>query len=233
MRQCIAVSIVAYSFTFVWKKKYLLFSLFICLAFTFHSTSLIGILILLLYKFLGNNKKMNTSNQFLLLTISIILMLTAMVGFEKIINVLCDNGILNVRYKAYITGGVYADAAKTRVSMSNLLIQPVLLIIILFYAKSTDKYINGGMNFFIVCCILVALINIFGQLYSAYIFRLAYYFIPFQVLSLCLTIKGIGNSKDKICIVFVIFVMVLVLWTFQIVIRNGNETYPYIFYWNE
>lgn len=194
MRQCIAVAVSSYAFTFVWKKKPFFYIVFMLLAFLFHSTSLIAVSLLPLYWLFGKRNYRCIEQRFLI-SFFIVFSLIILFLFNQIIQYMVGIGLVNSRYLEYVGDGVFAQMAIGRPNYANLIVQPILLIIVLFNLVNTQKY-NEGLNFFVICSILAAFIQIFSPMFSSFIQRISYYFIPFQILFLGMTIKSL-NYKDK------------------------------------
>lgn len=145
MRQCIAVSIVAYGFTYLWKGKRLSFLLFIALAYTFHSTSLIGLVLYPLYSIFFNGR-FGAAKQTTLMLAFALFTVALLISFASIVRLLVGVGILNAKYLEYIAGGYWNSKGSNRPSISNLIMQPLLFLLVLISAKSIDKkYKRGGV----------------------------------------------------------------------------------------
>ena len=231
MRQSIAIAISAYAFTYLWKDKRILYLLFMLLAFTFHSTTIISLLLWPLYIVFRKNKIGKPSQLFWISLISFTIIIV-IIGFSYFVENLVELGILDARYLSYIGGGKYAEMGSARPQISTTILQIMLLFIVMFNAKLVDNKYKGGYSFYLVTCLLVCLISIFGNMMASYLVRIIYGFIPFQAIGLAMIIYS-SKGKDRLGWMTIILGITFVLWFYTIVVLKNHETYPYIFYWNE
>ncbi|MBN1069263.1 EpsG family protein [Clostridium botulinum] len=221
LRQIIAVLLVLYSYKYVKNKKIIKFILTIILAFTFHSSSLVGIVLYPLdWAMRSKLKKMYIGG---ILIISFI----CMVGYQQIFALLSNWGLLSTdRYIKYFS----SDLVGGRVV--RLLFWMIVMFSLIWKHKQCFKYIQEGRTLVLYASLsFVMTLLIFTS--SAWIIRIAYYFDIFAILQLPLLAKVLPfRIKGQNGNYLIITIFLLVYWIFSIVIRNNGGTYPFIFMTN-
>lgn len=225
MRQCIAISILFYAWTYLANKQYKMYALFNIIAILFHSSAIIGLVILPVYLLLRENRNKKTSTKIIQGGIVVVGIVVLLAVSTTLIDSLVGFGLLRDNYLNYLTGGSFAG--NNGVDYVTLL-QYVITIIfgILLYRKLKNKNIEC---MFLIMCIGFLLLTKFGTMISTYISRIGYYFMPFQILLLCNTFKAF-NKKSQIIWGTIIIGITFFFWWYTFVFKGYNATVPYLFY---
>lgn len=223
MRQAIAISVVFYSVSYLFEKKFYKYIIWIIVAFGFHNSAIIGLLFLPMYLILDQENNITIKKQLkrsiIFLGCVILLLSIGSVG----INFLVSKGIVRDNYLNYLSGGRY--------SSHKLSIGLVMIYIIYFilYMKHY-KYLNQRRlhaTFFAIISIL-SIFSCFGSLISTFISRIGYYFTPLQMLSMA-NIVNCYNIKSKKDWIILIVSYTLLIWFITFVIKGHEGTIPYIY----
>lgn len=225
MRQYIGIAFVFYGLSAVInnKEKKMIFYFSLIIGYLFHKSSILGILIYILYnsienqkniKILLGNKKIDSKT---LLFSLIILVGVAMVLNSEILE-LSLTSLGFSRYSRYI----YGD---TKFSFFSILkIFPPLLILVINKKEFKRKIKNN--KFYTIVFILSIIIS---QLSTANVRagRIGYIFSIFNIILFPLLCKCSNSSKKN---TFIIIVYLLAYWYYMFVICGSNETIPYKMY---
>ena len=213
LRQVIALALVAWAFKYVKEKKLIKFILIILLAFTFHKSALIALLI---YPFYHLNI---TRGRLLLFTpfIALVFVYNKEI-FEFLLEFLGD----------------YADNYKYEETGAFTMILLFALFVAFSYIipdeAKMDKNSKGIRNI----CVLAFVLQIFA-LASPVAMRMNYYFIMFYPLLIPKVINR-TTEKNKLFYQWTAWVMTIFFIGYYInVMNNGRDIlhlYPYKFFWN-
>jgi hypothetical protein len=213
MRQCIAMSFLFLGVTYYFKKDYKKYFVFQVVAFLFHKSSLIGILIVLCEKFIAspkNTEKVARKNMIIVIVTSIIVVL----GMNRLLYLLTLVGL--GKYGGYLRGNLHF--------LPNQIISraPIALMFIFNWKKLKQNPIN----YFYFAMIIVSMVV--AQLASVNEFsgRIASYFMLFYVYSFIEVsrIKYKGTQMNTVIgICYAGF-----YWWFYFVLLGVAETVPYI-----
>lgn len=221
LRQIMAILIVFYSYHFILNKKLVKFVVAILLAYSFHSTGIIGI-VLYPISWAIQNKNLRQFARIGIILASLLMVL----GYEYIFNFFTNLGVLSAeRYSHYLTdsevGGRFV----------RLGYWGIWFLLIMWRGKKCVKFStkSNTIGMFMIISSIMSFVTFFG---STWIIRGAYYFDIFQVLFLPILAENLGikmgNSKKKISY-FLLGVIITAYWLITFIIRNGAATYPYVF----
>lgn len=221
LRQIMAVMIVFFSYRYILKRKPIRFVLTIAIAYTFHSTAIIG---LVLYPI---NWALNNKSLKMLSKIAIIVGGAGVsVGYQALLTVFAKVGVLSIeRYSHYVAetevGGRYI----------RLLYWLIIIILILWKGRKCIEYNNKSLTLemYMTMSGIFSLIAFLGGLG---IVRIAYYFDVFQILFLPILVQKLPFTLEKKKTkgsYLVIGAIIVTFWLFNYIIRNGGNTYPYVF----
>lgn len=225
MRQFISIAIVFYGTSCLIgnvKKKTLKFFISIAIAYTFHSSALLGILIYLFYVIINNNKKIKLgkycySIKKLLLFIVSVLGIFLIANSNVIVDFLGNIGM--EYYSRYVNGKVTFLVSSI---MKNL---PIVLMFIIFGKNFKNKYSNA--YFYILIFIYSIIIEQFTTV-NVYAARIALIFSMFNIVSL--SELSCSYKNKKILITFLVCYL-FTYWYYNFVFIGGSETIPYEAYW--
>ena len=235
MRQYISISIIIFAYKFLLKerKQKIYYVIAVLIASTFHSTSLIMILLVFL------DKKMLANIKFVLPIAAIILILNQrlfdIIGFF----------IQNTRFNVYLTGKLSVGDVSI-----VLIIENIVLYLMMYYIYQKNKKKNDiqkedilFLNIEAITLIVIAL----GSVHILFL-RIAFYFSMFQILSvpyylnkldtkeLVEDVKNITKNKinlEKIQpnLMLIVTILVMSMYTGHFVrsyiFKDTNEVTPY------
>lgn len=220
IRQFIAVSLVFCSVPTLFEKKYLLYFLISLIAFSFHRSAIITIILLPLYinlRYLFNNKL------YLLFTIFMISMIGCTFATPILVNLGLQYGILSSHFSDNLSaysiesGGVY-------LALSKLI--PLILILLPFRKMNTE------MKVLAIFCLISFLLSIVRMDFGA-AGRLLYYFDIFFIVMIPVSIHLISSKKiDRFILSFLSILYYFLIWIYSYPISNYGETFPYEWTWN-
>ena len=224
MRQMMAVSMVFLASSYLFEKNYKYFFVLFILAFGFHSSGLIGIVVLGLYIVLRSGR--NTSINKQIVQASFIVFgvgITFLVG-PKVIRMLVSMGIFRENYLNYLSGGSYDSGAY--LSGWSILPQFIYLFLALFFYGRINKRKMEPLLMSTFC--VLSFLSSFGTLISVYFNRIGYYFVPFEMTYLA-TVSVCFSRKSKKIWAWILVLIVSIFWIHDIALMNYNETLPYVF----
>lgn len=225
MRQIIAVSMVFYAVTFLLQDKIVKFFLLFILAFFFHSSAIFGILFLIIY-LLVRDREQSKKKLVLRLTIFYGIMFVAAINIKSILTVLIDLGFVRPTYLNYLIGGLYNYTVGGRVD-KGFIVLPIIFTVFSLILLNRSRKMYYGFNFYMTITILTLILS-FSTYISFYTVRVIYYLMPIEYEMQILNSKCFNKRSRKIWIV-IILLFLLVIWLFQTVYKEINETIPYIF----
>jgi len=225
MRQSIAMSLGVLGFEY-WRneeKK----NAFICvfIAFLFHTSSLLILLIYLLYdyivkgtklSFTGNN--ISKRNETPRMVIAAGIGLAGMLLMSVIVSALSSFGF--GQYLSYVTG-------KLSFMPNQLLIRvPQIILIIWSFRYLRDQ--GGDVSFFLVMEVYAVLFSQFTSV-SGYGGRIALYFAIFDVIVIPRAMSALKLKKSGVIIRPIIILYYMFYWWFYFVYSGTHQTVPYMF----
>ena len=224
MRQSIAVAFIFLAFQYLFNSEKIKFIIGLIVACLFHNSALLGILILLIYEFLGVKifKKENTykteSKRLLILTIAGIAILFIQNLIVKIMGMIGLSA-----YVHYIMGDL------TFLPNQLIIRLPILILSVIYkeklYQEENDKF------YFYVCCIIYTIV--FSQFASvnSFSYRIAMTFSIFQISF----IPCVASIPSKIKLSYskhfkfnrlIMFLYLLAWWSYYCLLKT-DSTLPY------
>lgn len=219
LRQTTALFIMLFAFRYLEKNKLLKYYICVFIAFLFHKSSLIYVVMPILNK-LFNSKKYN-----IVYFIMIILMCLIYYAFgEEIISYISNVLPYFSRYATYFS------IQETNFNIKYFLVKLVIVMgTLLFVGNIYNKKSN---NFLIYSMILETLLYINSD-FIRYGYRISYFFTLYYII----LIPRIDSSlmKETNRKIFRLFIVstFLFFWYFRNVRVGYDATIPYMFYWNE
>lgn len=238
VRQYIAIALVFWSYTFICKEKndileYAIFILINILAFTFHSSSVVALVLVLL------DKKMFTNWKWIIPLCIIIILLN-----RRLMNLVIFV-IQNTRFSTYISGKTSgADLSVLQLIFNGII---YFFMSLIYYYKKKNNKVEREMIFYTnvqaITLVMIALSSVHVQ-FS----RIALYFSIFQVMSIPYFIYNMPTKeiledfekkfKNKIhftkiipkfeLVVSVVFITLFVgLFGYTNIKNNDNDVVPY------
>lgn len=231
IRQCLAVSLVFLSTYYLLIKKYKIYILLLILAFSLHSSAIIGIVFLPVYLLLKVGQPISERKQILRGIIIVLGLFVIILVASEIVEGLVDVGLLRETYLGYLDGGRYSVRAEGKsIPIGILLIQTTYLIVFISHYRLMNAKKQDGL-FFVLNSGLVLLITTLGPTIADYITRISYSFIPLQMLGLTNTVSCYKKNSKSIWSIIIIGI-VLIHWIRVFAIAEDSNTIPYQFFWN-
>lgn len=228
MRQSIAFAIVFYASSFLMEKKYKSFVLLIVLSMLFHTSALVGFVLLPMYLILQQGRNINEKKQIVQGIVFIVVLVFVLISMNQIIQKLVNLGLVRETYLLYLSGGKYSVSSG---SVSIFLIFPDLVFIVLTILnyKRLEKRNCNALLFLMIS--LIVIISDFIPLYARYMERIGFYFIPLQLVNVDNMSFCVAKKSRKIWYVLIL-IMLGVVWYREFIVLGYAETYPYKFFWN-
>lgn len=214
MPQFVAISIVAFSFKYIFNKDFFKFSLFVILAALFHITALVAFPLYFLW---DSKKKRLISNWKVFLTALLCLIL--IVNYQSIIEYLSDIEILN-KYEMYA-------ADNTRGQNRDLIFKFLLFIAVMILRKPLIKYDNRNQLYILL--IFFNLIIGFTGFSSPWVKRISLYFEITQLFLVPSIIQLFKDRKEKTLIYFGVFLYAITYFIIVYYWLGNSEIIPYRF----
>lgn len=231
MRQWLAISIIYYGYHFLQRRQFGYYILVIILALQFHYSSILGILVALVYAYFMyykpktviavNGKRMQLIESKLLLLTFICLLSLLFLGV--LASILGSINTIFARYsKLYISGTI------TIMPMQLIRRLPIGFILLVEWKKikSNTRSVGFLCGMFLMDIITSQLGGITDQ--SA---RLGYYFSVYEILLFSELIRTPSLKKREIYLVFFI-IYYLATFYYDFVLQGRAEIIPYRFYFN-
>ena len=221
LRQIMAVMIVFFGYRYILKHKPFKFILTIAIAYTFHSTAIIG-LALYPINWALNDKSLRTISKIAIVAGST----GAAVGYQALLNVFAKVGALSIeRYSHYASdtevGGRYI----------RLLYWLIILILILWKGGRCVECSKKSLTLEMYMT-MSGIFSLMAFMGSPWVVRIAYYFDVFQILLVPILVQQLpftlGKKKTESSYL-VMGTIIVAFWLFNYILRNGGNTYPYVF----
>lgn len=218
MRQECAISICFFAFSYLWEKKWLPYLCWTFVAYTFHSSAIITLVLpfLLMVSSISNDKKRKALTLSLLLIMGIIT-----TTFWTLLSMIGDLGLFNAAYATrYGEGGSFEGNERFSYSLSLLCMMFYLIMYISYRKRIISKNVFT-FQLLVTTCYLSCLS--LGTL-SMYLPRIGLFFLILSIyfFSIGLSSKRINPVQKVCCISYLI-----AYWIFIYVIKGMTETYPY------
>ena len=203
VRQCLAMSILLWSYPYIKKRKLLPFLLILALAFSFHKSAILFIAAYFIY-----NRRLILQNTFLYVALTAFIYLNIGVIQEWF------NDVLDYDYGVEETGNGIIFFAVIAV------ITAFALFVVFYYKQQTPEF-TGFINIGIITLMLWCL-----RLITRVAERPSYYFMFFSAAMVCYAIEEVPNKRDKEVIGVFIYSAFLVLFVYRVFVA-GASLMPY------
>lgn len=218
MRQECAISISFLAFTYLWEKRWKSYVFWMFIAYTFHSSALIALLLpIMLYIVNIRSEKMRI--------ISIIILLACILfsffSYYYLISMIGDSGIVNEKFVNRYGEDSYYEGLG-RVGWVAMILS-LFIIYVIHIAKNKKLMSNKVLLFHLLVNIIYLAFQAFA-IYSIFMYRISLYFFIIDLFFLSKELASV-KIKREIKMIFVLFL--LVNWIYTYTIKNSSETYPY------
>lgn len=219
LRQIGAIILVLFALQFVIKKNIIAFMLIIAIACTFHSSAIIAVVIYPCYQAI--NSKFKDVYKGLIVGGVIICVL----GIENIFNAFDSINLFNLsRYKHYFTdtdiGGRFL----------RLIYWGIVFAIVIINKKKIYMIEKGKYAILVWMCYFSLVLSVLSFIVSTWATRIAFYFDISQIITLPIIERLFSIKIGKKRMTGVVLILLpFMYWVITFVVRNGGETYPYIF----
>lgn len=218
MRQSIALAFVFLAVVYMFDKRYKQMIFFLIIAFGFHITTILALLLPLGYLFSQRYQLFEYKRIYVIVILACIILASYLVS---IILFLVDFDVLDVKYLIYTDTSVF----EARISKSIFVIIIVeLLLLLKSLSYSGDKY--AILSFFFLACAATFIFSMTGTIVS-FLARTSWYFqiISFISMSYCLCKPNVIPNAKGIRVAFT--ALICFYWWFAIVHSGESETIPY------
>lgn len=208
VRQSLAMSIICFSFSYLYEKKYITWGLYFLLALSFHFSAVI----FLLY-FVSKIKKIN---HFVLLgwLISLIFIINPnLIG--QVINIF--SFLVPSKYSTYTQLLDNSQSLRLRMLLSQI-------FFLLFYYSYRKMPSSFEKQVLIISLYGVIFSNILT--FSGYIARIAHYFSIFQIIALPIVINYLFKGRTRYFVNIILFIFISIFY-FRSVLISSHGQYPY------
>ncbi len=192
VRQCLAMSILLWSYPYIKKRKLMPFLLILALAFSFHKSAIIFVAAYFIY-----NRKLIWQNSILYIALASLAYLNIGIIQEWF------NDALDYDYGVESTGNGIIFFAVIAV------ITAFALFVVFYYKQQTPEF-TGLINIGIITFILWLL-----RLVTRVAERPSYYFMFFSAAMLCYAIDEIPNKRDKEIIGIFVYAAFMLLYVYK------------------
>ena len=218
MRQCIAIAILVFAFSYFQTGNKLRFTVLAIIAFLFHSTSIVVIVFVGAYVLL---EKRNT----LTMRAAILAVATiAMFGYTKIVSIAVNFGLLDDKFMRY------GEQATSGFSLNPLLVRlPYLFFVVLFYSAFIGKgenRIEKSFADFLILMILMEMLTAEMRIVNATLYRISLYFGMYRCVATGRLLKVL-KSNNRMIVMAVIWILLILIWIYQNVLQGNNQIYPF------
>ena len=218
MRQECAIAISFFAFSYLWEKRWIYYILWMSVAYTFHSSTIISLAVPFLL-FVSNIESDSKRKRMVIITIVSIVIVLA--SFYYIVNMIVDFGLFKEVYaERYAEGGDYEGAS--RVAYAPLSIS--LMIYYFIFLSYRKKTVNNKVLALHILLNTIYMLCLFLATLSAFLYRigLSFYIIDVYLLSVELSSKKINVVLRTLAVIIMI-----VYWGLNYIIKNNSSTYPY------
>lgn len=221
MRQSIAIAIGFWGMKFALKSDYKKFAFIILISILFHNSAIIFIGIALIYKLL--NRYDFFEGRALILIISI----TLIVSYGKVLELLINLGIMNNRFERYMNGA-------SGLQLNPILIRlPILLLIILLFkrfnmgeAAELNSLNNESEGYFYIFMLIIEILTAEMRAFIPALYRISFYFGIYKTIAYSRIVRVLNGKFRPIGYVLTLMFLVM-LWYYQNVIQGNNQIFPY------
>lgn len=219
MRQCLAVSYIAYITTFLFdgnNKKFIVLAL---LSLCIHTSAIIGAIFIFIIFRLTRYK----GQKLILLSFLFFIALFLLgIFFKYAVSLLSVIGIGRFgEYLTYVSGD-----SNSVLGITDLLLRLVFLGISIYAYAS--HIINKRISLIYIFFIIVEIAMLFLGLYSKFLYRIALYFTEFHIYFIPLIVdSGRFTFDSRNVLKFGVLSLVFIYWFYLNIYRLSNMTVPY------
>jgi hypothetical protein len=216
-RQMIAIAILLFAQRYLVKDDLLRFCFWLVIAFLFHRSSVIILMLIPLYYSYKLRPEMRSNLSLLFIGVFVFLLLF----YNKIITVLISVGVLGAKYAVHLSTGLSIPVV---ITIFHLFLLGVSLAL-LHSNKIEFKY----RTYYVEICIFDFCLLLIGFL-SDTAYRLELFtFILVAVMILPVAFKAVayGTMQGIVWKMLIISAFVL-FWYISVVVQNEGQTYPYL-----
>lgn len=217
IRQFCACVICLYSFHELMQKKYIYAILIVIIAYGFHHSAPIFLILILLKYLYDQNPQLMGTVKFKMLIIGSIVF--AFFGLSYYLDFLMSIGLTMNKYESYLSDDVFG--ASLPVSMLALWGENLVFFYIIKYK---NRYVDQTILNFFEYIFLLSLIICFTSLISTYTIRLGYYF---YILNIMIVPYMLKNYKCPQALKFLHLFFYVFFWYMTTIVANLSTTYPY------
>lgn len=207
VRQMIAVSIIFYSFKYVYKRNFLKFLLLLLLASMFHKSAFICIFLYFIWLDKGEKTKL-----FYIIMVLVTLFIPL---FQNYIAKICE--LLGI-YGKYTSDNYVVS------SSFSFMLYLVPLLILYFINKKESSENSNILRFYFRLYIVQIPMQLLGN-YVAFADRLSMYLLPSQIIMIPLLLRTIKYNKSINS--FIVICWYLFYYIFMFIFLKSNGVYPY------
>lgn len=226
MRQWIAMAFLFYGFSYLIDKNYIKYFLTIAIAFLFHSSALMGILIYFIYNYSTKKRdyiklanfqlsaslvsvKIFIYGCIVLLSLNIIAVMLRTIGLSK--------------YAGYIQG----EGSIYLLPNQILLRAPIIILLFIRWKKllKTDKLTPFYSSMIVLDLLSSQLMSI-----NAYSFRITVFFSEYSIISYpALIYAGQKYRTNRLVTMVYMMIYIISYWYYYYVFMGTHATFPYVF----
>lgn len=214
MRQSIAMAIIFFATQYFERRQYVRYLILVVIATGFHSTAIVGLLLLFIYLLL--QKKNNMWIHLLIVMGSCVITFF----YNEVLSKMIEFGIFSEKYSRYV------NTAEGGFDFNIIILRlPILLLIFLFYKKyqSQDRVTNS----FLVDILILEIILAELRVLSDSIYRISLYLGYFKILAYPKLEEVLKKRTNKLIVMTLVILYCLIVFYYQIIIQGNNEIYPY------
>ena len=214
VRQSIALAIILYAFKYVKNKKMLKYFMLVFIAYLFHKTAIIALVIYPLTRLINNKKS------FIFKLTIFVCSIIFIFGYREIMLFLIENHIVPKKYLFYVIG------SESTILLIELVKKGLFLIIIFLFSKNLkQKYsFNSVYIYYMILDFLLYLVGF----YANYAQRVSYYFGYFDIFLLSQIPLCIKDNLNKKLITIILVIFFIIYFILYYIILGYDSTYPYI-----
>lgn len=213
MRQWIAMAFLFYGFQFLTDGRYRRYFLNLAIAFLFHNSAVLGIVIFWVYQLVANENAYNKKVKVLLL---LLIGVGSLISLDLFVGVL---SLLGLRYGNYISGSL-------TLMPNQLLYRLPILLLLLWrwkYLKRADRFANFYLVMVAYDLLASQLTSIFGQSGRIGIFFSEYYMLAYPAICV-----ASSSKKNRQTMRLFTLSYLCVYWWYMYVYMGAQETVPYV-----
>lgn len=218
MRQCIAMAILLFAFSYFQTGDRIKFIILSIVAFLFHSTAILVFAFVGVYVLLEKNNSLGMKLGILLVTTVV------MVGYAKIIDVVVRIGILDDKFLKY---GNWTGAG---FSMNPIIIRlPYLAFIMLFYSVyigNGEKGIKKSFADYMILMMVIEILTAEMRMINPIFYRVSMYFGMYRYIGVGRLVKSL-KSNNRVIVTCIIWILLMITWIYQNVMQGNNQIYPF------